>query len=213
MARLARTRQGAYRLFSKLLMYPDYERMADTSLIAAEIVENEPKWISVASPVWDQLLHQLMGLGEEDATALQGEYISTFSVNRLGIPCPIYESAYVDKSASAVAWLLTQLEREYAEMGLSMSPDMVEPADHASVQLEYMSFLCGREADTLEDDSSGDFERVAERQKRFIETHLTNWFPEFCKKVEESDCGEVLNTSITVTNDFLVQESLYMIRA
>ncbi|MFQ5860738.1 MAG: molecular chaperone, partial [Dehalococcoidia bacterium] len=130
-----------------------------------------------------------------------------FVVNRAGIPCPIYESAYLGEDPSAKGWLLAQLEGEYAQVGLSPSPALREPPDHAAVELEFMAFLCSCEAEAWEEKDLPKALRECQRQRTFLERHLAWWFPQFACKVAATNRDSVFATAARATTAFLAHDS------
>ncbi|RMD97247.1 MAG: hypothetical protein D6812_15605, partial [Deltaproteobacteria bacterium] len=55
--------------------------------------------------------------------------------------------------------------------------------DHVAVELEFLSYLCGKEIAAAQEGK--DRARITEAQRRFIERHLALWFPPFARMVAE----------------------------
>ncbi len=104
---------------------------------------------------------------------MQEEYVRLFVASRNGL-CHPYEGAYL-KDNRMVPVLLATLDREYAREGLIVSIDTLP--DHISVELEYMSFLCGKEKG-----SGGELKDLFQKELAFIQKHLW-WVPEFSVRV------------------------------
>ncbi|MBI4233102.1 MAG: molecular chaperone TorD family protein [Chloroflexi bacterium] len=184
LADLALLRQGAYRLFSQSLLCPDEARLTMLATVAGETGAWDKAWASFDfAQKWRRLLHSLSQFRCPSNAAIESEYASLFLANVAGVPCPIYESAYLGEDPSGAGWLLAQLEREYGSMGLAPSPDHREPPDHAAVELEFMSFLCSREAEAWSRQRLADAVQAVERERAFLARHLTRWFPELASRV------------------------------
>lgn len=60
-------------------------------------------------------------------------------------------------------------------------------ADHLGVQLSFLSFLCGAEADALEDGELEAAGRIAELQRRFLDEHLLRWLPALVATIDGTE--------------------------
>ncbi|MEE9197211.1 MAG: molecular chaperone TorD family protein, partial [bacterium] len=67
--------------------------------------------------------------------------------------------------------------------GFSLAPAVGEPPDHAAVELEFMSLLCGREVEAWIREDLTESAESLEREKHFLAQHLSRWFPEFTRRV------------------------------
>ncbi|MFQ6088769.1 MAG: molecular chaperone [Candidatus Methanofastidiosia archaeon] len=200
-ANLARLRQGCYRLFGALFLYPDKERLT-TLLISAEELEKESESLE-AFPFFEslkQLLTTLHKLAEGEMLEVEEEYISLFMVNP---KAPPYESFYIDPQRQNTGWIAVQLEREYAEKGLVLSPSLGELPDHAAVELEFMSFLCRQEFSALEKEALQDLIHVLKQQHAFLVQHLDQWFNIFAKRVKGMAQKRFYGVLVEATNAFI----------
>ncbi len=66
--------------------------------------------------------------------------------------------------------------RRYAEAGLAIAKDFTDLPDHIAVELEFMYYLCAREAEAGGRGNDGEFMSA---QKEFLRDHLLKWIPEF----------------------------------
>ena len=57
--------------------------------------------------------------------------------------------------------------------------------DHVSIELEFMQKLCAFEADAPAGGS--EIGRIVDIQSMFLEDHLNEWLPVFCKKIDNAD--------------------------
>ncbi len=183
---LAGWRQMAYRLLSSMLLYPDEGRLKTIATVAAELHKQNQTVVKFAfySP-WQRLLTSLVNL--PDHPTLEEEYIRVFMHSSEGAPCLPYESVSVDPGGQSAGWILAVLEQEYAAAGLALSPSQKELPDHVAVELEFMAFLCGREADAWNRQIVRDAVEALQRQQVFLERHLARWFPGWVRQVAIAD--------------------------
>jgi len=72
----------------------------------------------------------------------------------------------------------------YAAFGLELGSTCDERADHVSVELEFMQFLCVKEAWAEEQDLVDLAEICRGTERTFLEQHLATWVPGLCARVE-----------------------------
>ncbi|MFQ5946953.1 MAG: molecular chaperone, partial [Anaerolineae bacterium] len=191
LADLARFRQAAYRIFSTTLLYPDEERLRTVTTVAGELGDQTDSLATFSFFIqWRGLLDVLQDLAGVQPASIEEQYVYVFIANPDYAPCLPCESAHVG-SAAAPGWTAVELEREYAAAGLSLVPSLKEPPDHAAVELEFMSFLCNREASAWEAKRPREAVETLKCQANFLEQHLGRWFPAFARRVAAKDNGEV----------------------
>jgi len=186
LSELARLRQAAYRLFGSVLLYPDEEWVTTLPGVADGLLA-ESRALS-RFPFWDresQFLAALRRLDPGEQPALEAAYVATFVTGADNGPCHPYESAY--HPPDATAWVLAELDRNYAEGGFSVAPSFHEPPDHAAVELEFMGLLCGEEAAAWERSDLAEALVRLERQAGFLDRHLARWFPELARRAGEPE--------------------------
>ena len=192
LASLADLRQTSYRLLSQAFLYPDGARVAALVETAAELAAAGDSLSRFAFfGQWKPLLMRLMGLDRSDETVMQRRYVSLFSVNVTGVPCPPYESVYREAGGRPTGWLTSLVEREYAIAGLSPSQGLGELPDHVAMEMEFMAVLCGREREACRRMHLGENEKALRAQKSFLDHHLTVWLPEFSRALAAADAGGV----------------------
>ena len=99
---------------------------------------------------------------------------------------PPYESIYTGPKArlfgEAYADVVEVLQRE----GIGVAKDFHAPADHAAVELSVMAYLLdGPEDDAVPASRNVPSEGGGERA--FFERHIMNWFPAWCRDIDEHD--------------------------
>tara|TARA_B100000315_G_scaffold164061_2_gene152662 strand:- start:166 stop:870 length:705 start_codon:yes stop_codon:yes gene_type:complete len=204
---LTHRRQAAYRLFSQSLVYPDTTRLETIGIVAGELARQSEPWAAFAFfQEWKQFLRALSGLSRQEATALQGEYISSFQVNRPSVPCPIYESVYLAEKPAAAAMLLAQLEVDYARAGLVASQSPRQAPDHVAVELEFMSFLCAQEAESWEAEDIRQARTFLRKERRFLKAHLERWIPAFAGRAKALNPDGVFASAAQAVAAFIVHD-------
>jgi TorA maturation chaperone TorD len=194
-ADLARFREATYQLVSQTFLYPKEERLEAVAAVADELWKASDALAPLAFYVrWRELLGVLRQVDQQDARAIQGRYVSLFAANSTGVPCQPYESAYREASGEGTGWVLAQLEGTYAAAGVSVAGTTGEMPDHVSVEMEYLAFLCGQEAEAWEQERVNEASAALGKQKRFLGRHLSVWFPLFARRVAAADSDGVFRT-------------------
>lgn len=205
---LAAVRQATYRLFAHSLLYPDGERLRALAAAARELEHADPVWEAFAfHSDWCSFLHCLEELPLRDLPALQNEYVTNFLARTGELPCPIWESAYLAGDPSAAGLVLAQLEREYAQAGLAPSPSLRAGPDHAAVELEFMSFLCGQEVGAWNKRDAGQALLLCRGQRAFLRHHLQGWFPQLSRRVACAMAASAYAPVTRAATAFVVHDS------
>ena len=63
----------------------------------------------------------------------------------------------------------------FIQDGFKVNPDLHEPEDHISFELEYLAHMNAKAAQLVREGSNMDAIRNVKRQRKFIEQHLLNW--------------------------------------
>jgi len=184
---VARLRQGAYRLLAALLLYPSQERLG-LAPDAARYLRRRSPWaagLAFYGP-WDGLLRQVVNLGPAQLHALGDVYSTLFAGSTIRGAVSLCESAYVDPLTMPPGQVLAQVEAAYAAAGLRPASRSEAP-DHAAVEMEFISFLCGQEAEAWEAASLSKVLDALWVQKGFLEQHLGRWIELPCRGAAARD--------------------------
>ncbi len=185
---LARFRQAAYRFLGALFMYPDAERFRELVGVARVLARDKTFAVFPFFQPWQRLTRFLTRQnGGPPLDQIEQEYVRIFLANSAGVPCPPFESYWSDPGGQAAAWVPLQLRREYAEVGLVPSPAVSQVPDHVTVELEFMAFLCAREAEAWARKDVGLGLETLRREHGFLGKHLGRWFPTFAREVIRAD--------------------------
>jgi len=73
------------------------------------------------------------------------------------------------------------VKKRYSEAGLQISKSFSDLPDHVAVELEFMCYLCAKEADAVA--SSADEAIWRKREAEFWKFHLNMWIGEFSDRL------------------------------
>jgi TorA maturation chaperone TorD len=185
---IARSREDLYGFLAGVFGHPP-------SLVLVELVQGG-------------LLEELAPLGEgegldllrrfatrhdapsELARALEVEYTGLFVLPASGKAQP-FESVYLDPEQRLGGPATVAVERAYARAGARPSAGRIHVADHLSVELEFMAFLCGREREAWEVSERALARRCLTLEREFLDTHLSRWVGPFAADVKERASTEL----------------------
>ncbi|MCJ2520214.1 MAG: molecular chaperone TorD family protein [Candidatus Thermoplasmatota archaeon] len=197
---LGRLRQGLYRFFASSFLYPEESRLAILIETTRRLDQDY-----LARFAFHHSWMRLRGAMQEEAmvSGLGKQYIRLFSAGLGGAICPPYESFYLALPGQPASLFALQLEREYAGLGLALSPDYENLPDHVSAELEAMAFLCGKEAEAWSDRACERVVKVIEDERTFLQRHLEKWFFAFAERVMEEAAGTIYGTIAEAADAFI----------
>lgn len=188
MAELARLRQAVYRLLACQFMFPEPDMVMESSG-AARALEYEMPWaeeFAFYGP-WRDYAEALSNVAPAEIVGLAEQYQDLFSMDVLHSSVPLTETEYLGDLLQT-GQIVASIEQHYASAGLATRSDTAEPFDHVSVELEFISYLCGKEAEAWESGELKVARSVMGRQRRFMEKHPTRWVPLLAARLT-SDTG------------------------
>ena len=201
----ALARSAVYEYLSIAFLYPEEELMEvlhrDGETVADLIAllyseEGGAHLSSFTNVVGKQTLAELC----EEFTQTFGHIVST--------DCPPYEGEYgqahiFDKSQS-----LADLSGFFKAFGLEPDPDLKDRLDHISVELEFMHFVCLKEAHALRKRHGRiKVEICRKAQRSFLEQHLGYWACTFASRLSEL-AQEGLYASLAKGLDCFIREEM-----
>ncbi|MEE8471479.1 MAG: molecular chaperone TorD family protein, partial [Dehalococcoidia bacterium] len=184
---LARRRSRAYRTLSAVFAAPPDGALLDTvrqwSTLEAELAPG-----SLPTIMRRGLKKIGAWLEEEDSqlsphrlSSLKSEFVRLFrGLRRELSPPPPYESVYVD-NGFLYGCSTDQVKRKYQQFNLGGATN--EPPDHLALELDFMRFLCEKEAEAWQ--SGQEVWEWLEEQYEFLREHLLLWVPAFCSNIRE----------------------------
>ncbi len=103
---------------------------------------------------------------------------------------------------------MLEVSEFYNCFGLRMSQQegKREFPDHISAELEFLHFLTFKEADAMKTGDNEALNGYIKAQKDFLERHLMQWVPEFCKKLQKSARMPLYPLLAEITSRFVEAE-------
>lgn len=92
-----------------------------------------------------------------------------------------YGSVYIEKKRLVMGKSTLNAAHYYQEAGLSV--DIQEPPDHIVIELEFMYYLCSKEAGAVSAGLVDEVNRFKNIQARFFHEVMHPWVPEFCQAI------------------------------
>ena len=138
---------------------------------------------------------------EIDLDVLKRDYSGLFEVGNDGPPVPIREDLQTGQRAGT----REDIVRFYSFFKYKLVEDHAWAPDHASVELEFMHFLCYREA-TAESDANGDSRSYQLAQLDFSRRHLVNWIPGLADTVAKRASGSLYARVLAGVSEFLLRD-------
>lgn len=94
-----------------------------------------------------------------------------------------YGSVYIEKSRRVMGDSTVETARYYKEVGLSV--DVKEPPDHIVVELEFMYYLCSKEAGAAQNRFYDEAQRYRDMQINFYHCAMKPWVGLFCDAIRK----------------------------
>ena len=205
-----RSRRFLYRFLSMFFLYPTKERfhlLANGSFELQNMLENMEGCFA-GTPSLNDLLLKIEQFDEKDLVKLEEEFVYLFQAKAAAPP---YESYYMDKDGFNRNKIFSQIEHEYASAGLCTNGELNEWPDHMAIELEYMSFLCTKYIQCVENDDIDQAVSIKLKEEKFYFLHLGAWYNMLCEKIIEAQPQEMFNHIIPVLKEFLISEKNYLI--
>lgn len=137
---------------------------------------------------------------------LEASYLRCFG-HTISKECPPYETEYGQAHIFQQSGSLADIAGFYRAFGLDLAPDLNDRLDHVSVELEFMQFLCTKEAYALARGHAQ--EKLAlcrDAQAKFLGEHLGRWAFGFARKLEKKAGHSVHGLAAEILTSFLICE-------
>jgi TorA maturation chaperone TorD len=126
-----------------------------------------------------------------DVEAIKDDFYSLFVVPVRGIYVPPYESCFRERGGQEFGSLWGETTEDvlkfYHEAGFQVSyPRYVFAPDHIGLELAFMSELCSKEAEELENGNASKAMEVRRTQLTFLRSHVLSWIFDYVSKIESS---------------------------
>jgi DMSO reductase family type II enzyme chaperone len=142
--------------------------------------------------------------------SLEREYTRMFvgAVHPLIYP---YESAFRSSSGQVMGEYAVEVRRKYAQEGLTISSSFKDLPDHITVELEFLAFLCAREARRGEEMDFDQVQQYRRKELSFLLHHLGVWAPQFCRALLQLTASPFYLCLATVMLHFLSWEQRQLV--
>lgn len=111
-----------------------------------------------------------------------------------------YGSVHIEKKRTVKEDSTMFVARCYDEAGMSV--DMKEPEDHVAIELEFMYYLCGMQAEALHGGRSEDAQHFRDMQTTFYFQAMKPWIKEFCGAIQGGTTNEFYKNVATCLESF-----------
>jgi len=175
-ARLARLRQGMYRLLALSFLPPADDRWGQ--MVAGARYLRQGDGIARPLPFYSPWRLFSQAILKSHPQEVSSEHVRLFGP---GGPVPLWETAYLTLDPLSQGEVVADITQAYLRAGLRPSS---QGPDHLSAELEFMSFLCGSEATAWEEGEVTSLRRQLKRQGRFLDRHLCLWLPHLVRRLE-----------------------------
>lgn len=143
-------------------------------------------------------------LAGSGAASLADAYLGAFG-HTISKECPPYEAEYRQAHIFQKSDTLADIAAFYRAFGVALAPDRCERLDHICAELEFMEFLCLKEAHALASGCSDEKRALGvDAQRKFLGEHLGNWALEFASRLRRraegnfyGDVAELLEAFVT----------------
>jgi len=114
-----------------------------------------------------------------------------------------YESAYTSKEKILMQQARDEVLLGYRQEGLDRIREFPEPEDHIALEFEFMSILCRKTIECLENGDRQACLSYFTKQQQFIEKHLMTWVPYFSRDMEQAAHSEFYLGIAKLTREYL----------
>jgi DMSO reductase family type II enzyme chaperone len=141
----------------------------------------------------------LAEVSSADLDRLRSEYSGMFEVGSQGPPVPIREDLQTGQRAGT----REEVVRFYEYFGYVLDEKFAWQPDHLSVELEFMHYLCFREAEAASEADALSFQLA---QADFSERHLAAWVPLLAGNVDKLATGSLYSRVVAAVRDFVMAD-------
>jgi DMSO reductase family type II enzyme chaperone len=186
-------------------VYAVFSDLAASPFDAEPAVASEPVDIAALGLPYElsgleTLLQEWRGTNTD---GLKRQYSGLFEVGSNGPPVPIREDLHRNQPAG----VREDIVRFYEFFGYGLEEKFAWAPDHLSVELEFMHFLCFREAQTLEENEEiADAVPYQLAQSDFAERHLCSWVSELAEKILQQQPDVLYGRLFAAMSEFLVKD-------
>jgi TorA maturation chaperone TorD len=219
LANVAQHRSDLYRLLALAFSNPTEDNVTD--LQSGALVENFQQSLDalgINDTHYGNALRDLIGFtvkhqADDPAvllSQLRVEYMRMFIGPRHPVT-PLYETLHREPIADGASPMLivsetaVDVERCYREAGLKRVTS--ESPDHLATELEFMIYLCGKEADAWLVDNNTMAKKWRRLEREFLDAHLGAWGLPLMRQVKELSAERLYQHLAALAETFLHVET------
>lgn len=189
-------RANCFKLISACFYEPDRDLFIEEQ-VCTNLQNLLTKWASGAAKEAGE-----MGLGLRTCTQeqLSVDHAALF-VGPFELLAAPYGSIYIEKNRRVMGDSTINVLKFYQDAGLSV--DAKEPPDHIAIELEFMHFLCIKEAEAKKSGDEESASRFKNLQCQFFRTNLT-WVSQFCDSIKKGTGNPFYSSLADCLNGFML---------
>jgi len=186
----AQTRGGLYALLAATWRYPDEVNVSLLTDMTRRL-SGDPDVLCPLDADTREALGRLAEclLTEGDVGRIEGDMRASYAAlfgHAVRGACPLYEQEYGHGEIVQQASELADIAGFYRAFGLEPNEAAMDRIDHVSVECEFMSVLCAKEAFGLQSENPELSDTSSDGQRAFLRDHLAQWLPAFCSRVSKA---------------------------
>jgi len=207
-------RSRIYKILSLCLVYPDDDSFSYMAKEAAgdlqECLARLPYGEALADPMQAFRSAVEKEVVNGKLLDLQVEHTSMFIYPRPEIPCPPYESIYVEKVRRLMGDSTMDVKKRYNEHKLALSDQFKDLPDHVSAELEFMHYLAYSEAEANAAGKTEESASFAESEKSFLADHLLRWLPKFADCLKAKSSSGLIVSASRMASEFAAEDLKFL---
>jgi TorA maturation chaperone TorD len=196
--RLAEARANTYAFLSLAFLGEPTSDYVDMALDEA-LLSNLPG--PSGQVVEDHPLRRFARSYDGDVEALGTEYQGLFVVPVRTTYVKPYESVYTTGIRGQRPMM--EVQESYREAGFTMTHGQAESPDHAGVEMEFMSILCGKESEAWARGDTEAAETYLRAEMGFMDDHVLTWFPDLIGEIINRASSDFYRGLCMFLSDFL----------
>lgn len=200
------TRGNCFKLLAACFYEPDKDLFIEERL-CQNLRDLLAGWASGAAKAASDMERALLNIDQEQLSVDHAElFVGPFEL----IAAP-YGSVYLEKNRQIMGDTTISVLKCYEDAGLSVEEK--EPPDHIAIELEFMAFLCTREAEARAGGNSSEAEKFLAMQRDFYHSFLS-WTPNMCDAISTGSQNPFYQALADCLARFMVTcEQLYGLRS
>jgi TorA maturation chaperone TorD len=122
-------------------------------------------------------------------------------------PPPPYESVYVGSDQGPLMQASVAVRQAYAEAGVGLPEEVKDQPDFIGLELDFMRHLTEKEAQAWAAADPEEALKVLEKERAFLEEHITRWIPRFCDVMHQEARLDFYRGIARMTKGFVLDEA------